>query len=521
MVRPLATGRRLVTPVGWGPQALPACAGVAWHARGEISVDLLLSQHAPYRGSRRPLLPGLLLAGSPRSKKWWDLGTEILRTQLSEQIEEDGLHLERSTCYHRYTVDFYVHYALLARDREGELPPWLDGPLQRMAQALLAFRRPDGRLPSLGDEDGGRFLPLGPVDPLDPAPTALLASSVLGWATEGESEEARWEMIWLTGPPRGEAIGETPGVAGLSLFPDSGFALIRQGDDYLAASAGIQRTSRTCTGHVHDDALGIELWFGGESVFCDPGTYSYTGDPTSRAWYRGAAAHSGLLASGAGDPPTDRPFAWDDLRVGRLAARSSDSRHVAVDLRVGLVSGHEHRRLILWDRDLGWLIWDRIWGDGPVEVRLRHQLSTARAAVHSQTTEPRTRLRLPTCDVWMAGPMGAGTLVPSPVSTRYGKSAPALAFVAEGKHGPPVDALSLVRPRGGDKGSVRVAQRDYPSTLLRRVRVEGPAGEKRVVSLVETHGTDIAPGEPMTSTIRLRWSGPAVAPRTVTLQART
>ena len=76
------------------------------------------------------------------------------------QITSDGVHFEHSTCYHRYTVESYQHFLLLAARTGIAVPADVRSRLQRMVDFLLAMRRPDGSMPEVGDADGGRLLPL-------------------------------------------------------------------------------------------------------------------------------------------------------------------------------------------------------------------------------------------------------------------------------------------------------------------------------------------------------------------------
>lgn len=46
---------------------------------------------------------------------WVSTAVNILETELERQILEDGGYFEMATYYHRYTIDFYLHFFLLSR----------------------------------------------------------------------------------------------------------------------------------------------------------------------------------------------------------------------------------------------------------------------------------------------------------------------------------------------------------------------------------------------------------------------
>jgi hypothetical protein len=72
------------------------------------------------------------LRASPRREK---IGRDILIAEIDRQIGADGGHAERSTHYHRYTLDFYL-LALLTAQRAGDaeaIAPFADA-VTRLAE---------------------------------------------------------------------------------------------------------------------------------------------------------------------------------------------------------------------------------------------------------------------------------------------------------------------------------------------------------------------------------------------------
>jgi hypothetical protein len=56
-----------------------------------------------------------------RAARWHQLGCATLQAEVVSQLLPDGFHFERSTCYHRYTTEFYLHAALLLADEPAQL----------------------------------------------------------------------------------------------------------------------------------------------------------------------------------------------------------------------------------------------------------------------------------------------------------------------------------------------------------------------------------------------------------------
>ena len=98
---------------------------------------------------------GWLFPQFPRSARWSRMGRTILIDALGKQVHADGGYFEQSTYYHLYALDMFLFHHTL------EPLPGTER-LEAMAGFLAAVTGPDGALPFLGDDDGGRlFHPFG------------------------------------------------------------------------------------------------------------------------------------------------------------------------------------------------------------------------------------------------------------------------------------------------------------------------------------------------------------------------
>ena len=136
------------------------------------------------------------LSGAAR---WKSHGWEIVLREARRQVLSDGFHFERSTYYHVYAIDFFLHAAVLASLNEMIIPSEFEKTLEKMLDALSLLGRA-GAPPHLGDDDGGRLF-----DPrrnrsehlLDPlASGAVLFHRGDFKAAAGQLRE---ETIWLLG----------------------------------------------------------------------------------------------------------------------------------------------------------------------------------------------------------------------------------------------------------------------------------------------------------------------------------
>src|SRR5206468_3811009 len=136
--------------------------------------------------------------------KWKELGEDVLFSEIEKQILGDGVYFEQSTWYQRYTVDIYSHFIVLKSLQNGvferETEP-LEDRLGKAFEFLINVAMPDGRTPLIGDDDGGRLLPLTSATADDFRGSIALGALALGRAdlkfAAGSSVE---EIFWLSGP---------------------------------------------------------------------------------------------------------------------------------------------------------------------------------------------------------------------------------------------------------------------------------------------------------------------------------
>jgi hypothetical protein len=155
---------------------------------------------------------GTALPELASSGRWVETGRSVLLAEIEKQILPDGGHVERSTHYQRYTLDFYLLAALTAR-RAGDTSAArrFEEAVGRLADFTITIADTNGRLPHIGDDDGGMLWPLAGRSCDDVRDSLALASVVLE-----RRELAAWgipeEVLWIAGP--GDTRFQCPGDSG-------------------------------------------------------------------------------------------------------------------------------------------------------------------------------------------------------------------------------------------------------------------------------------------------------------------
>lgn len=303
------------------------------------------------------------------AERWLSLGRRILLRCLDWHVRSDGVYFEQSTYYHAYTVDIYTQFWLLADSGDRDR---IRGPLVALLDFLLHAQRPDGSTPQIGDDDGGRLLPLGPGRGNDFRYALSTGAVLMGRADlkHGASELAE-ETLWLLGPEAATTFDALDSAAPTDLskaFPDGGYYIQRDGWDgrsnYLIIDCGPHGGLQNY-GHAHADALSFELCANGEPLIVDAGTYTYTGSAADRDRFR-TTLHNTLLIDGLASSEPSDPFHWRSAAHCRARVWWSCDR---ADLFVGehdgfarIESGLVHERSVLFLKPEYWLIRDRVRG---------------------------------------------------------------------------------------------------------------------------------------------------------------
>jgi len=319
------------------------------------------------------------------SSRWISRGSEILEHWAGVHMREDGTYFEQSTAYARYTIDFYTHYLLLSR-RCGRTPsPDLVQRLERAVDHLAAVTLPDGTIPLVGDDDGGRSWPV------DDRPRADIRPAFATAAVLFERGDLRTmaggsasELAWLMGPAGLEDLEQIEAAPPTRLsraFAQGGLYLSKpdasSASDYVLFDSGAHGVFNC--GHAHADLLSVVVALSGRPVLADSGTFTYSFTPEVRNRFRQADAHNTLTVNGQGPSIPGSPFHWTRVTHGAPADFEAwEDCCACAGEHAGFPDGIGHRRAILHVPGLGVAIADRAPGlRDQDQARLHFQLPTA------------------------------------------------------------------------------------------------------------------------------------------------
>ncbi len=375
---------------------------------------------------------GTFFKGTGPARVWTEKGKEILLECLSKHVLSDGGYMERSLWYHRYSLDIYLHFLLLAKANDIALPGEVEEKILQLGEFLAYASTPDRGFPLIGDDDGGRLLPL---DSLGGNDLRGLFSTLAVLFSRGDfkylSEGYQEETLWLLGPDSQETydrVKAQPPSTVSRAFKETGYFFMRSGwspeANYMAFDCG-PHGWLNC-GHAHADLLSFQLCAGGSSIVIDPGTYTYSGG--MRDYFRGADAHSTLKVDGFYPAAPRGPFHWAVVPRHELIEWSTSDEYDYVSGRLKGDFGWGHIREVFFVKPSIFFIVDTVGGQGERKVEIRFPLY----GKNWNMVENRcvTRPSNPPCTIEVFAPGDSRlSLIDSWVSTCYGHKEPSFTLM--------------------------------------------------------------------------------------------
>ncbi len=316
---------------------------------------------------------GTLLPELEHASEWKDFGVGEMLREMDKQILPDGSDFESSTGYHKFVAELLLLSFLLAEKNGVEIPATHRGKLRPMFEYIQAIRRPDGRMPLIGDADGSQIIPVVKRNADDQAYLLNLAAVVFNEPRFKTSDAVSPEVIWFLGSEGAAKFDsfETNVYSPASCESrDAGAYILRDGDLYLhfnCNDCGINGRGS----HGHNDALSIELSAYGRAFIIDPGSYVYNLDRRARQVFRSTAYHSTVMIDALEQNTTeiDQPFVMGNEAHPNVLEweTNQNSDRVAAEHFGYKRLPHPvvHRRTVEFNKvEKYWIVEDRFAGKG-------------------------------------------------------------------------------------------------------------------------------------------------------------
>ena len=419
------------------------------------------------------LFEGIFERGK-EAEKWRDFGADVLNREIGRQVLSDGVYGELSTCYHCYAVDFYLQALVLGRRNRFEFPGETWRKVEQMLEFVMHVTRPDGSIPLLGDDDGGRALALNQQD-YHSYFDGLCLGALLFIRPDFKRQAGafREEAFWLLGHEAWctyEALKATVPPDDSHAFPTAAYFVQRsgwdKGDSHLVFDCG--GLGLPTGGHGHADALSLVLFSGGREMLVDPGTAVYNAAPDWRSFFRSSRAHNTVVVDRQEQSEPAGTFRW------QTRAQAQVCKHVDLG-KLEYVEGEHngygrlsspvsHKRRLLYCKPEYWIVVDELRGSGSHKVDFHYHFSPELVLDRLDALEFRSKQDKPleiiahaqdsgllfvfdaTSSLRTAVVRGQTAPIQGWVSSRYGAKQPASVLCASVECLLPLLAVTIIAP---------------------------------------------------------------------------
>lgn len=232
-------------------------------------------------------LTGLLFPFFPESNVWKRDGRKWFEKEIEYQIYDNGAYLQFSMNYHRVVVQLLT-WGIRLSELNGEyFSSIVYRKTEKTLQFLYDFTDPNnGKLPNYGANDGALFFPLNNDDYRDYRGALTGLASVLGKNKEFpfkdyRSEDALWYM--------GQVTENIPRVdLNKSVLSNrDGFYTYREDDSFTFLRCGAYKDRPSQSDNLH-----LDLWYQGENVLLDGGSFKYNTEDEDLRYFNGNRGHN-------------------------------------------------------------------------------------------------------------------------------------------------------------------------------------------------------------------------------------
>ena len=231
-------------------------------------------------------LAGIFFPAMPGADVWKKKGKAWFEEEIAYQVYEDGTFLQFSMNYHRIVAQLLT-WGISLSERNGER---FSSVVYDRARKSVVFLRTcmveeNGWLPNYGANDGALFFKLSDGHFRDYRPQLQALAAMLGMnAGLGVYEDCKWYDICK---PVTDSWQPTDGV---HQFTNGGYYIIREPETLTFIKCGSYKDRPSQADNLH-----LDVWYKGENILLDAGSYKYNTDEKTMRYFSGTASHNTVM----------------------------------------------------------------------------------------------------------------------------------------------------------------------------------------------------------------------------------
>lgn len=307
---------------------------------------------------------GVLFPEFDAASRWRRIGKHIFVADFIQQVALDGSYIQSSMNYHRVMLHDTLWFVRLARLHGETFEPAVEHRIAQIATFTHElFDEISGTTPNYGANDGAMILPLSESDYTDYRPV-VQASYFLAHGKK-ILEDGPWNepLLWLFGASSLDAPREDRPL-GSTRLDGGGYYTVRGTESWA-----FTRCHAFKERPVQADELHFDLWWRGNNILRDSGTYRYHSEPPWSYYFNSTAAHNTVVVDGLDQMTKGPRFSWFDWTQGKLLSftpkpAAQDETWIGEHYGYLKKCGVTHRRRIERVGDTQWYVTDELLGGG-------------------------------------------------------------------------------------------------------------------------------------------------------------
>lgn len=249
--------------------------------------------------------------------QWYSEGKREIYKELRYEILPSGVSYEKSTSYNRLVLEIFFHSLWLLKHNGEVLPLDIAQRMRNMFDFILHTIQPDGNTPIIGDQDNGRILPFGTETVTDYRYLMSIAATLFHSSDYSSTSNGYNIYCALLGDRNSRetfpvVTSHDKHIASVA-YPDAGYFVFRNDNYYVLFNCtGKGKYPELSDGtHTHSDLLSFVLCFNGHPVFCDSGSYQYSGNADERMAFRSTRQHNTITVDEMSQHDIKKNRLWD------------------------------------------------------------------------------------------------------------------------------------------------------------------------------------------------------------------
>ena len=232
-------------------------------------------------------LAGLLYPQYPGAAKWKRDGKKWFEEEIAYQVYDDGTFVQFSMNYHRIVVQLLT-WGITLSEKNGER--FADVVYDRARKSLIFLRtcmvEENGWLPNYGANDGALFFKLNNAHYRDYSPQLQALAAALGMSggIQEQSEDAAWYGVEKKATDLWQ-----PGN-GVHKFDKGGYYIVREQETLSFIKCGSYKDRPSQADNLH-----LDIWYKGENILPDAGSYKYNTDDQTMRYFSGTEGHNTVM----------------------------------------------------------------------------------------------------------------------------------------------------------------------------------------------------------------------------------